>query len=87
MPTERPYVPVLELPWDELVRRVAAVAATGNRRARAELAHLVEEERRAQEEGREPGDVFMRLSASAVLRPIHGKVRCPPGATEGDTTA
>jgi hypothetical protein len=72
MPTRPPDVDVLGMPWRELVERVAAVAATGDRRARAELRRLVEEEQEALAEGREPGDVITRLATLPVLRSTHG---------------
>jgi hypothetical protein len=62
-------VDVLAMPWGELVRQVAALAAAGSQRARRELEALVDEERRAREEDREPGGVIVRLSTLAVLRP------------------
>jgi hypothetical protein len=74
MPTERSYVDVLGMPWRDLVELVAVEAAAGDDRARRTLRHLVEEERDAHAEGREPGDdaVILRLSTLPVLRPTHG---------------
>ena len=67
MPTERPHTDVLGMPWDELVARVAAIAATGDRSARATLEQLVDAERRARREGRDDPGVITRLSARPVL--------------------
>ena len=70
MRTRPPDVDVLGMPWRELVDRVAAAAAT-DVRARRTLRDLVEEERRASAEGREPGGVIVRLCTLPVLRPLH----------------
>jgi hypothetical protein len=67
MATE-PRIDVLGMPWAELVERVAAVAATGDQRARHRLGAMVEEERRARVAGREPGSAIVRIYASVVLR-------------------
>ena len=71
MPTRPPHVDVLGMPWAELVARVAQVAATGDRAARARLERMVDCERRARSEGREDPGVIARLLARAVLDPRH----------------
>ena len=81
MATKPQHIDVLRMPWDELMRRVAEVAAGGSQRARAQLRMLVDEEDRARQEGREPGGVIARLATLAVLRSIHD---APMGRKETD---
>ena len=73
-----PHVIVCDMPWGELVERVAAKAAAGSQRARRELELLVAEDKRAREEGREP-DVISRLACVPVLYPSNPR---PAGRKE-----